>query len=147
MDLTLDYLAIGGEPAGLTPAIYLARYCRRFVLIYAEESCAAWTPLSHNHASCSAACDRKPSATARKSIAPRLHSSCPMTRGGEITARTVPLATCVVDIEPELPNRYQAMQRGLVRHFPVCNPPLPQSDTNLHRRGAALEWTQRRPKN
>jgi thioredoxin reductase (NADPH) len=31
------------------------------------------------------------------------------------------LATGVIDLEPELPNLYQAVQRGLIRHCPICD--------------------------
>ena len=44
----LDCVIIGGGPAGLTVALYLARYNRRFVLIDGGNSRAAWIPESHN---------------------------------------------------------------------------------------------------
>lgn len=39
-----------GGPAGLTAAIYLARYRRRVVVVDEGHSRAKWIPLSHNHA-------------------------------------------------------------------------------------------------
>ena len=45
-----DTIIIGGGPAGLTAAIYLARYLRRVVVVDAGGSRALWIPTSHNHA-------------------------------------------------------------------------------------------------
>ena len=45
----LDCLIIGGGPAGLTAAIYLARYRRDVLVVDAGESRAALIPESHNY--------------------------------------------------------------------------------------------------
>lgn len=45
-----DVLVVGGGPAGLTAAIYLARYHRRVVVVDDGNSRAKWIPISHNHA-------------------------------------------------------------------------------------------------
>src|SRR5881397_2359963 len=45
----LDCLVIGGGPAGLTAAIYLARYRRKVMVIDSRESRAALIPESHNY--------------------------------------------------------------------------------------------------
>jgi len=44
-----DCVIIGGGPAGLTAAVYLARYRRRIVLFDGGESRAALIPESHNY--------------------------------------------------------------------------------------------------
>lgn len=49
-DLPLDCLILGGGPAGLTAAIYLARFRRRILLVDGGASRAALIPISHNHA-------------------------------------------------------------------------------------------------
>lgn len=41
--------------------------------------------------------------------------------GTLIRAKTVLLATGVVDEEPDLPNVPQAVKRGLIRHCPICD--------------------------
>jgi thioredoxin reductase (NADPH) len=44
-----DSLVIGGGPAGLTAAIYLARYRRKVIVIDSGESRAALIPETHNY--------------------------------------------------------------------------------------------------
>jgi thioredoxin reductase (NADPH) len=48
-DQPLDCIIVGGGPAGLTAAIFLARFKRRFLLIDGGDSRASWIPRSHNH--------------------------------------------------------------------------------------------------
>jgi thioredoxin reductase (NADPH) len=45
----LDALVVGGGPAGLTAAIYLARYRRTVVVVDNKESRAALIPETHNY--------------------------------------------------------------------------------------------------
>ena len=44
----LDAFIVGGGPAGLTAALYLARFGRRFVLVDTGQSRALRIPRSHN---------------------------------------------------------------------------------------------------
>src|SRR5947208_11852282 len=46
----LDCLIVGGGPAGLTAAIYLARFHLNILVVDGGKSRAAWIPCSHNHA-------------------------------------------------------------------------------------------------
>lgn len=134
----LDCLVIGGGPAGLTAAIYLARFRRRFQVIDGGASRAAWIPTSHNHAGFPDGIHgttllERMRAQARKYGAPirsgtvtgleRRADGVFVASTGEdrLTARTVLLATGVVDREPELPDLPDAVQRGLVRHCGICD--------------------------
>lgn len=133
----LDCFVIGGGPAGLTAAIYLARFRRSFVLIDAGEARAAWIPLSHNHAGF-------PDGIAGKELLARMRVQAERygttfvagaverlsrteggfhaeTQDGAHDARKILLATGVIDQEPELPDLFNAVQRGLVRHCPICD--------------------------
>src|SRR5688572_8084178 len=49
-DKPLDCLVIGGGPAGLTAAIYLARFHLDILVIDEGKSRAGWIPCTHNHA-------------------------------------------------------------------------------------------------
>ena len=46
---SFDCLIIGGGPAGLTAAVYLARYRRRIILFDGGDSRASLIPKSHNY--------------------------------------------------------------------------------------------------
>ncbi len=50
MDRRTDCLIVGGGPAGLTAAIYLARFLRSVVVVDAGASRTRWIPTSQNHA-------------------------------------------------------------------------------------------------
>jgi thioredoxin reductase (NADPH) len=47
-DVPLDCLIVGAGPAGLTAALHLARFERRFMIVDAADSRASWIPTSHN---------------------------------------------------------------------------------------------------
>jgi thioredoxin reductase (NADPH) len=138
----LDCLIIGGGPAGLTTALYLARFKRRFLVIDSGTPRAAWIPKSHNipvfaeGISGPAILERARASLERyggrvqpgrvtglrkqpdRFIAVVEDNDCQVS---QIAAKRVVLATGAVDIEPDLPDMPNAVQRGLVRYCPICD--------------------------
>lgn len=133
----LDCLIIGGGPAGLTAAIYLARYKRSVAVYDAGRSRAAMIPKSRNYPGF-------PSGVSGKELLQLLARQAefynvPIERafitslmatgngfrasfeGGEVTAHTILLATGIVDVQPEIEALDGAVERGLVRYCPVCD--------------------------
>jgi len=134
----LDCLVIGGGPAGLTAAIYLARFRRRFQVVDAGRSRAALIPTSHNHSGFPEGIHGRTllsrmAEQARKYGSHIVQDSVTHLERGtdgifiatvgseQITAHTVLLATGIVDREPALPDVPDAIQRGLVRHCGICD--------------------------
>ena len=134
---TLDCIVVGAGPAGLTAAIYLARFHRRVTVVDSGASRAARIPRSHNHPgfpdgvrgkTLLARTRRQAERYGVRLIAgeaegiaaiPGGHS---LTVGGEVLrARTVILATGVVDNAPPLPGLEDAVEKGLVRACPICD--------------------------
>ena len=137
MESDFDTLIIGGGPAGLLAATYLGRFRRRTLLVHNNASRAALIPLSHNYpgstdgiagpailANLRAQAGRygaefvEDTVTALARDRDRFVTEL---KGRSVRARTVLLATGVVDIEPTLPNLPDAIRRGLIRHCPICD--------------------------
>jgi thioredoxin reductase (NADPH) len=141
-DDRLDALIIGAGPAGLTAALYLARFKRRFLVIDGGDSRAAWIPTSHNipffedgisghdilgrqreHAEKYGAVIQQGTVSAITKQDGTFVASIEREHGGrqEIRARRVLLATGACDVEPDLPDLPSAVQHGLVRYCPICD--------------------------
>jgi thioredoxin reductase (NADPH) len=134
----LDCLVIGAGPAGLTAAIYLARYRRRIAVFDAGASRAALIPRSHN-------CPGFPDGLPGKELLERLRTQAgrygvrvtpaevrDLRRDAHglfearldarsVRARTVLLATGIEDAQPEIDNLRTAIREGHVRLCPVCD--------------------------
>jgi thioredoxin reductase (NADPH) len=138
----LDCLIVGAGPAGLTAALYLARFRRRVMVVDAGEPRAAWIPASHNIPFFADGIPgpeilaRQRDHVGRYGIAVRQGrvNTLARRRGGfvamletpegemrELRARRVLLATGAVDVEPALPDLPDAVRRGLVRYCPICD--------------------------
>jgi thioredoxin reductase (NADPH) len=132
-----DCVIIGGGPAGLTAAVYLARYRRRIVLFDGGGSRAALIPQSHNYPGFPEGVSGPGLLAAlRKQLETYAVTliSAPITElkreGGGFTARFgeqhvqsrfVLLATGIVDESPDLPGIKEAIANGSIRYCPVCD--------------------------
>jgi thioredoxin reductase (NADPH) len=140
-DQPLDCLIIGGGPAGLTAAIYLARFHLDILVIDAGKSRAALIPCTRNHAG-------YPEGIEGKELLRRMREQvCKygakidtefVTRlerdertglftatwgSGEAIARSVLIATGVTNRRPPMDEELhdEALARGLVRYCPICD--------------------------
>jgi len=133
----LDCIVVGAGPAGLTAAIYLARFRRRFQVVDAGASRAAWIPRSRNHPGFPygvggklllARMRRQAARYGAEIVAGCVEALTPdaegfrlIADGQPLLARKVILATGVVDNEPPIPGVDAAIERGLVRICPICD--------------------------
>ena len=135
---TLDALVIGAGPAGLTAAIYLARFRRRLCVVESGESRAAWIPRSHNLPGYPEGIEgpvllqRLRAQAERHGVAIRTARAealekrdglflATLATGETVQARKVVLATGVVDNEPRLDAFRDGVRKGLVRICPICD--------------------------
>lgn len=132
-----DCLIIGGGPAGLTAAIYLARFRRSVVLIDAGRSRASLIPKSNNVPGFSngvsgeelltrlrAQCDHYKivrSAGRVTSLQKDAHGFIATTDDGAIEARMVLLAGGLTDNEPPILALREGVGKGVVKFCPVCD--------------------------
>jgi thioredoxin reductase (NADPH) len=135
-----DVLIIGGGPAGLTAAIYLARFHLDIHVIDEGKSRASWIPCSHNHAGYPDGINGKELLELMRTQAQKYGAKIETGRvhrldkdeDGHFTAdwgtgpqraRAVLLATGLTNrkppMDPELHD--EAMARGLIRYCPICD--------------------------
>jgi len=128
---------IGGGPAGLTAALYLARYKRSVAIVDSGRSRARWIPESYNYPGFPSGISghdllrllRKQAASygvpfidaTVEALVRRDKVFEAASEAGAIGTRTVLLATGILDIAPAMDRHDEAVQRGLIRYCPVCD--------------------------
>jgi thioredoxin reductase (NADPH) len=137
-DKTIDCLIIGAGPAGLSSAIYLARYCRSILIVDDGRSRAELIPSSHNYPGFRGISGSQLLKALRTQVGQyevpireQTVTSLRLDPGGGITARLddreeilaaqVVLATGIVDASPELPGLRQVIYQGALRFCPICD--------------------------
>lgn len=140
-DKPLDCLIVGGGPAGLTAAIYLARFHLSILVVDEGKSRAGWIPCTRNVAGF-------PDGIAGKQLLERMRAQAQnygarietefVTKlerdevggrftatwgSGSVTARSVLLATGVTNRRPPMEEALhdEALAKGLVRYCPICD--------------------------
>jgi thioredoxin reductase (NADPH) len=136
-DQPLDCLIVGGGPAGLTAALYLARYRRDVLVVDDGASRAALIPESHNYPGFTDGVSGE-SLLARLTEQARQYGASlhrarveTLARDGDLfvagagetrfRARRILLATGIVDDSPDLPDLDSVVERGALRYCPICD--------------------------
>jgi thioredoxin reductase (NADPH) len=138
-DDPLDCLIIGAGPAGLTAAVYLARFHLSLRVVDEGRSRASWIPCSRNVpgfpdgvsgdeflARMRAQAEKYGAAFTRGRVTrlDRVEGGFEAEWGeGSATARTVLIATGVQNRRPDMDEdlHAEALARGLIRYCPICD--------------------------
>ena len=141
MDDTLDCLVIGGGPAGLTAAIYLARFHLDILVIDEGKSRAGWIPCTHNHAGFPDGISGNELLEKMREQAQKYGAKILTERvtklerdektglfaatwgSGCVEAKKVLMATGVSNRRPPMEEALHddALARGLIRYCPICD--------------------------
>jgi thioredoxin reductase (NADPH) len=135
----LDCLIVGGGPAGLTAAIYLARFHLDILVVDDGKGRAESIPCTHNHAGYPDGISgrelvrlmreqaQRYGARIERDYVTRLDQAetgfCATWGSGSVEARTVLLATGVKNRRPLMDEDLhdEALKRGLIRYCPICD--------------------------
>ena len=135
----LDCLIVGGGPAGLTAAIYLARFHLDILVVDDGKGRAESIPCTHNHAGYPDGISgkelvrlmreqaQKYGARIERDYVTRLdkteHGFCATWGSGSVDTKTVLLATGVKNRRPPMDEELhdEALERGLIRYCPICD--------------------------
>jgi thioredoxin reductase (NADPH) len=140
-DKPLDCLVIGGGPAGLTAAIYLARFHLDIMVVDEGKSRAGWIPCTRNHAGYPDGISGKELLERMRAQAQKYGAKVQTERvtklerdteaglftatwgSGCVEARSVLLATGVTNRRPPMEEALHddALARGLIRYCPICD--------------------------
>lgn len=133
-----DALIIGGGPAGLLAAVYLARYRRRVIVLDSGKSRAALIARTRNAPGFPDGIEgrvllerllrqaaeygaEQTTAMAERASLQEDGSFLVETAEARFEARTLLLATGVANVEPALRDHDGAVRKGLLRYCPICD--------------------------